>query len=128
MTFPPGSEAARLPGFRPAHLSRGRARCPPPRVDGRIARTALPAHRPDVPSWLQSERGAPDKCPGAPREEPRTLSESRARQSVRYLRTADGVRLAWAEVGRGPSLVKAANWLTHLELEWQSPIWRHWVH
>jgi pimeloyl-ACP methyl ester carboxylesterase/DNA-binding CsgD family transcriptional regulator len=37
------------------------------------------------------------------------------------------VRLAWAEAGRGRTLVKAANWLTHLELEWESPVWRHWI-
>lgn len=55
------------------------------------------------------------------------MSESRARQAIRYLRTTDGVRLAWAEVGRGPTLVKAANWMTHLELEWDSPVWRHWI-
>ncbi len=30
-------------------------------------------------------------------------------------------------MGRGPTLVKAANWLTHLELEWESPLWRHWL-
>jgi pimeloyl-ACP methyl ester carboxylesterase/DNA-binding CsgD family transcriptional regulator len=54
------------------------------------------------------------------------LTEARARQAIRYLRTTDGVRLAWAEAGRGPTLVKAANWLTHLEMEWQSPVWRHW--
>jgi pimeloyl-ACP methyl ester carboxylesterase/DNA-binding CsgD family transcriptional regulator len=50
------------------------------------------------------------------------------KQSIRYLRTADGVRLAWAEAGSGPTLVKAANWLTHLEYEWDSPVWRHWMH
>ena len=49
------------------------------------------------------------------------------RQHVRYLTASDGVRLAWAEAGSGPPLVKAANWLTHLEYEWQSPIWRHWI-
>jgi pimeloyl-ACP methyl ester carboxylesterase/DNA-binding CsgD family transcriptional regulator len=57
----------------------------------------------------------------------RPLSESRVRQAIRYLRTTDRVRLAWAEVGRGPALVKAANWMTHLELEWRSPVWRHWI-
>ena len=46
---------------------------------------------------------------------------------MRYLTASDGVRLAWAEAGSGPPLVKAANWLTHLEYEWQSPIWRHWI-
>ena len=55
------------------------------------------------------------------------MNETRARQAIRYLRTTDGVRLAWAEAGRGRTLVKAANWLTHLELEWQSPVWRHWI-
>src|SRR5574341_688477 len=48
-------------------------------------------------------------------------------QRIRYTRTSDGVRLAWAESGAGPPLVKAANWLTHLEYEWESPIWRHWM-
>jgi pimeloyl-ACP methyl ester carboxylesterase/DNA-binding CsgD family transcriptional regulator len=49
------------------------------------------------------------------------------RQRIRYLRTPDGVQLAWAEAGTGPLLVKAANWLTHLEYDWESPVWRHWV-
>ena len=49
-------------------------------------------------------------------------------QRIRYLRTPDGVRLAWAEAGTGPVMIKAANWLTHLEYEWESPVWRHWIH
>jgi pimeloyl-ACP methyl ester carboxylesterase/DNA-binding CsgD family transcriptional regulator len=51
----------------------------------------------------------------------------RATQRIRYLRTGDGVQLAWAEAGTGPMLIKAANWLTHLEYEWESPVWRHWI-
>jgi DNA-binding winged helix-turn-helix (wHTH) protein/pimeloyl-ACP methyl ester carboxylesterase len=50
----------------------------------------------------------------------------RARQELRYCTTSDGVRLAYASVGDGPPLVKASNWLTHLDFEWESPIWRHW--
>lgn len=49
------------------------------------------------------------------------------RQRVRYLEASDGTRLAWAESGNGPVVVKAANWLTHLEYEWTSPIWQHWI-
>lgn len=49
------------------------------------------------------------------------------RQQVRFLETSDGVRLAWADAGQGPTLVKAANWLTHLEYEWDSPVWKHWI-
>jgi pimeloyl-ACP methyl ester carboxylesterase/DNA-binding CsgD family transcriptional regulator len=49
------------------------------------------------------------------------------RQRVRYVTAPDGTRLAWAEAGAGQPLVKAANWLTHLEYEWTSPLWRHWL-
>jgi pimeloyl-ACP methyl ester carboxylesterase/DNA-binding CsgD family transcriptional regulator len=52
---------------------------------------------------------------------------SRLRQHVRYATATDGTNLAWAESGTGPLLVKAANWLTHLEYEWQSPVWKHWL-
>ncbi|MGZ7038857.1 MAG: alpha/beta fold hydrolase [Thermoanaerobaculia bacterium] len=37
------------------------------------------------------------------------------------------MKLAWAEAGSGPVLVKAANWMTHLEFEWESPVWQHWL-
>jgi pimeloyl-ACP methyl ester carboxylesterase/DNA-binding CsgD family transcriptional regulator len=52
---------------------------------------------------------------------------ARLRQHVRYATASDGTRLAWAESGAGPLLVKASNWLTHLEYEWQSPLWKHWL-
>ena len=52
---------------------------------------------------------------------------SQTRQRIRFLRTSDGVRLAWAEAGSGPPLVKAATWLTHLQYDWESPVWRHWI-
>ena len=51
---------------------------------------------------------------------------SKARQEIRDCSTKDGVRLAYATTGNGPPLVKASNWLTHLDFEWGSPIWRHW--
>ena len=51
----------------------------------------------------------------------------RSRQRIHYLTASDGVRLAWADVGEGPLLVKAANWLSHLEFDWDSPVWRHWL-
>lgn len=51
----------------------------------------------------------------------------RDRQTLRFCTSSDGVRLAYATTGSGPPLVKAANWLSHLEYDWQSPIWRHWI-
>jgi pimeloyl-ACP methyl ester carboxylesterase len=54
-------------------------------------------------------------------------TSSRLRQRVRYVTASDGTRLAWADSGSGPVVVKAANWLTHLEYEWDSPVWKHWL-
>jgi DNA-binding winged helix-turn-helix (wHTH) protein/pimeloyl-ACP methyl ester carboxylesterase len=47
------------------------------------------------------------------------------RQEIHFCTASDGVRIAYAAVGKGPPLVKAANWLNHLEYDWQSPIWSH---
>jgi pimeloyl-ACP methyl ester carboxylesterase len=44
-------------------------------------------------------------------------------QHVRYTFTSDRVRIAYACTGSGPPLVKAANWLNHLELDWSGPVW-----
>ena len=46
-------------------------------------------------------------------------------QQIHFCTTDDDVRIAYATVGDGPPLVKAANWLSHLEFDWSSPIWRH---
>ena len=48
-------------------------------------------------------------------------------QQIRFCHSADGVRIAYATVGNGPPLVKAANYLTHLEHDWNGPVWRHWL-
>lgn len=53
--------------------------------------------------------------------------EGRLTQEIRFCRTSDGVTLAYALSGDGPPLVKAANWLTHLDHDWNSPVWRHWL-
>ena len=46
---------------------------------------------------------------------------------IRFCSAPDGARLAYAMHGRGPPLVRVATWLTHLELDWNSPVWRHWL-
>jgi len=49
------------------------------------------------------------------------------KQEIKYCRTPDGVRLAYARAGSGPPLVKTANWMNHLEYDWESPVWQHLV-
>jgi pimeloyl-ACP methyl ester carboxylesterase/DNA-binding CsgD family transcriptional regulator len=51
----------------------------------------------------------------------------RFRQEVRFCTAPDGARLAYATHGHGPPLVRSATWLTHLEFDWESPVWRHWL-
>jgi len=67
--------------------------------------------------------GKPEPAPSSDT----TIEPFSPAQQIRYCRTPDGVRLAYATVGHGPPLVKAANWLSHLEYDWQSPVWRHWL-
>lgn len=49
------------------------------------------------------------------------------KQEIRFCTATDGVRIAYATSGSGPPLVKAANYLTHLEHDWNGPVWRHWL-
>jgi pimeloyl-ACP methyl ester carboxylesterase len=49
-------------------------------------------------------------------------------QEIRFCTASDGVRIAYATMGQGPPLVKAANWLSHLEYDLESPVWSHWLH
>ncbi|HYD16409.1 MAG TPA: alpha/beta fold hydrolase [Candidatus Nanoarchaeia archaeon] len=70
--------------------------------------------------------------PTAPSEDdPRAASPWRVpeipKQEIRFFDSADSVRIAYSTAGSGPPLVKAANWLNHLDFEWHSPIWAHWV-
>ena len=48
------------------------------------------------------------------------------KQQVRFCTSADGTRIALARSGEGPPLVRVANWFTHLDLDRQSAVWRHW--
>jgi DNA-binding winged helix-turn-helix (wHTH) protein/acyl-CoA thioesterase FadM len=49
-------------------------------------------------------------------------------QEVHFCTASDEVRIAYASAGQGVPLVKAANWLNHLEYDWHSPIWSHLLH
>ncbi len=46
-------------------------------------------------------------------------------QDIRFCHSADGTRIAYALAGSGSPLVKASNWLNHLEFDWESPVWKH---
>jgi pimeloyl-ACP methyl ester carboxylesterase/DNA-binding CsgD family transcriptional regulator len=57
----------------------------------------------------------------------RSVAPPQLAQQVRFCTTSDGVQIAYAVIGRGPVLVKAPNWLNHLELDIATPAWRPWM-
>jgi len=48
-------------------------------------------------------------------------------QQIRFCHGKDGVRLAWAQHGSGPPLMVVSCWLSHLQYDWRSPVWRHFL-
>ena len=57
----------------------------------------------------------------------RVLTAANLKQEIRYCRAPDGVRLAYAQVGSGPPLLKSAHWIGHLEYDWELPIFRQFL-
>ena len=61
----------------------------------------------------------------APKQKTAPGDLTEAQQEIRFCASADGTLIAYAKVGSGSPLVKAPNFLNHLEFDWQSPVWRH---
>ncbi len=55
------------------------------------------------------------------------MARSLPPQSIRFCQSTDGVRIAYARHGQGVPLVISTCWLSHLEYDLESPVWRHWV-
>lgn len=51
----------------------------------------------------------------------------RPEQEIKFFFSFDGARIAYATVGEGPPLIMTATFLRHLEYDWQSPVWQHWL-
>lgn len=74
-----------------------------------------------LPVADETEFGARDPRPDQPLA-PRPPS----RQHVRFTVTKDNIRLAYAVSGQGTPLIRVANRLSHIDADWESPLWRHW--
>jgi pimeloyl-ACP methyl ester carboxylesterase len=49
------------------------------------------------------------------------------RQDLRFTHLASGARLAWARSGHGPPLLRAGHWMTHVEYDAESALFRPWI-
>ena len=81
----------------------------------RLAEVGIPA--------TASLRDAPSPLPA----EPTPAKLPPLRQEIHFCTASDGTTLAYSVTGSGPPIVKAANWLNHLEADLTSPLWQHWI-
>ncbi len=58
---------------------------------------------------------------------PTPIERRRVEQRVSFASSFDGTRIAFAIAGKGPPLVKVANYMSHVEYDWDSPVWVHWL-
>ncbi len=49
------------------------------------------------------------------------------KQNIRYTNARDGTRIAYTVTGSGPPILRASHWMSHLEFDWESPVWGHWI-
>ena len=91
-----------------------------------VSSAAVPSSIRRGPDAGSGNGGAPDSeaaaGPGAMLVEEIKAHALRA-QRIGFCEARDGTKIAYATVGSGPPLLKAANWLNHLEFDWASPIW-----
>lgn len=78
-----------------------------------------------IPEAAVSERADHDGADGStPAPGGNGGSAATFSQKVRFCASTDGTQIAYATIGSGPPLVRAGHWLTHLEHDWHSPVWR----
>ncbi|MBI3737592.1 MAG: alpha/beta fold hydrolase [Chloroflexi bacterium] len=60
-------------------------------------------------------------------DQPRPVERRKVQQRVSFTSSFDATRIAFAIAGNGPPLVKVANYMSHVEHDWDSPVWVHWL-
>jgi pimeloyl-ACP methyl ester carboxylesterase/DNA-binding winged helix-turn-helix (wHTH) protein len=93
----------------------------------RIIRTVFGRGYQFVAPVVEHRPAAPAVTEVAVTEAPAAAAPSALAQSIRFCTAPDGARIAYATMGEGPVLVKAANWLTHLDHDRETFVWRHWL-
>src|SRR5215813_6479389 len=72
----------------------------------------------------------PEERHAAPSVEPPAAEPKPDRSlpiDIRFCTANDRARIAYSIMGEGPPIVKTATWMSHLQFDSESPIWRHWI-
>src|SRR3954464_3301561 len=62
--------------------------------------------------------------PASTKDKLPTISTYADEQTIRYCQSNDGIQLAYSQTGTGSPLVKTGHWMTHIEFDFESPVWR----
>ncbi len=76
---------------------------------------------------LDRPKAEPDVTESASGKPTGASSEVDDDRAVRFCKARDGIRLAYSISGHGLPIIRAAHWMSHLQHDWDSPIWRHWI-
>jgi pimeloyl-ACP methyl ester carboxylesterase/DNA-binding CsgD family transcriptional regulator len=71
--------------------------------------------------------GAPPAAADPLGGQPSASHRRKVEQRIHFTHSFDGTRIAFAVAGNGPPLVKVANYMSHLQHDWDSPVWIHWL-
>jgi pimeloyl-ACP methyl ester carboxylesterase/class 3 adenylate cyclase/tetratricopeptide (TPR) repeat protein len=90
------------------------------------ARLSSPVMATEVDTWSSATKSGVAEhertpAPAAP------ATFSGAKQKICYTQGRDGTRIAYAISGSGPAIIRASHWMSHLEFDWESPVWGHWI-
>jgi pimeloyl-ACP methyl ester carboxylesterase/DNA-binding CsgD family transcriptional regulator len=69
----------------------------------------------------------PEPSPPGTRDPSTGTPQAKADPRISFCKSFDGSRIALAIAGNGPPLVRVANYMCHLEYDWKSPVWAHWL-
>ena len=81
----------------------------------------------EIDGLLENSRHALSRSTQGAESQPAAASSRKIFQDIRYCTAADATRIAYAVSGNGYPILKCANWISHLQYEWESPVWRHWM-
>ena len=73
---------------------------------------------------VEEAKGGPGTTTATPGRGDASGSAIPQSQKIRFCKSKDGTQIAHATTGLGVPLVRAGHWLTHLEHDWHSPVWR----
>ncbi|MDU8914080.1 alpha/beta fold hydrolase [Aestuariicoccus sp. MJ-SS9] len=84
--------------------------------------TEIESHDTAVPRATGRHQAA-----GCPYESAPESDERPKAPALHFCRADDGVRIAYSVAGSGLPILRSAHWMSHLQYEWESPVWRHWI-